>query len=271
MNWPSPGTPSTATPKPTSRVICVGWLLAVEAGHRGRTQEALALGERSREGGRLLSDRGAGAWAPTHLLGVFIEADELDRANAAIDDVKPPPARRALRSGCDLALLARAGAARHREGGGTRPRRGRARACPPRASPGRRRRPTPAARGVGACAHVRRRAPDPARPAQARPPHPRDRSRSADRERAEDRPARSGRGDEHRHRPRALRQPQNGQDPRLPRLRQARPRGAWLPSPAQVSRHATTGASSPRRTTSLRSLVWEVGPACSSPPRASRC
>ena len=38
-------------------------LLAAEAAHRGRTGEAVVLADRALAGGRLLAERGAGAWA----------------------------------------------------------------------------------------------------------------------------------------------------------------------------------------------------------------
>jgi DNA-binding CsgD family transcriptional regulator len=49
--------------------------------------EALALGEQARAGGRLLSERGAGSWASPHLVGPFVQADELDRALAVLAEV----------------------------------------------------------------------------------------------------------------------------------------------------------------------------------------
>jgi DNA-binding CsgD family transcriptional regulator len=62
-------------------------LLAVEAAHRGRPQEALAFNQRALESGRLLGQRGAGAWAAPQVLYVFIEAEQFDQALAAIDQV----------------------------------------------------------------------------------------------------------------------------------------------------------------------------------------
>jgi DNA-binding CsgD family transcriptional regulator len=63
-------------------------LLAVEAANRGRPDEALAFGERALEDGRLLSERGAGGWTAPQLVGAFIEAEDLDRASAAADQVE---------------------------------------------------------------------------------------------------------------------------------------------------------------------------------------
>ncbi len=62
-------------------------LLAVEAANRGRPGEALAFGERALEGGRLLRERGAGAWTTPQLIGAFVQAEELDRAWAVADQV----------------------------------------------------------------------------------------------------------------------------------------------------------------------------------------
>jgi DNA-binding CsgD family transcriptional regulator len=76
-------------------------LLAVEAANRGRADEALAFGERALEGGRLLSERGAGAWTTPQLVGVFVQAEELDRASAVADQVEAA----ARASGSAFALL----------------------------------------------------------------------------------------------------------------------------------------------------------------------
>ncbi len=58
-------------------------MLAVEAAHRGRPDEAIAFGDRALRGGRFLRERGAGGWAAPQLLGAFIESEDLDRAEAA--------------------------------------------------------------------------------------------------------------------------------------------------------------------------------------------
>jgi DNA-binding CsgD family transcriptional regulator len=81
-------------------------LLAVEAANRGRPVEALAFGERALEGGRLLSERGAGAWTTPQLLGAFVEAEELDRASDVADEVEAA----ARASGSAFGLLAALGA-----------------------------------------------------------------------------------------------------------------------------------------------------------------
>ena len=60
-------------------------LLAVEAGHRGRPQEAVAFAERALASGRLLGERGAGAWAPAQVIGALIEAEELERAEIGLE------------------------------------------------------------------------------------------------------------------------------------------------------------------------------------------
>ncbi len=62
-------------------------LLAAEASRRGRSAEALAHCERALEGGRLLRERGAGAWTTPELVGVFVELDELERAEQVIEQV----------------------------------------------------------------------------------------------------------------------------------------------------------------------------------------
>ena len=76
-------------------------LLAVEAANRGRPDEAIAFGERALEGGRLLSERGAGAWTTPQLLGAFVEVEELERASAVADQVEAA----ARASGSAFALL----------------------------------------------------------------------------------------------------------------------------------------------------------------------
>jgi DNA-binding CsgD family transcriptional regulator len=63
-------------------------LLAVEAANRGRPDEAIAFGERALEGGRLLGERGAGGWTAPQLLGAFVEAEDLERAADATDQVE---------------------------------------------------------------------------------------------------------------------------------------------------------------------------------------
>ncbi len=76
-------------------------MLAVEAVNRGRPQEALAFNRRALEGGRLLGERGAGGWVSPQVLGVLIEAEELDQALVAIDQVDAA----ARASGAAIGLL----------------------------------------------------------------------------------------------------------------------------------------------------------------------
>ncbi|HEX3834229.1 MAG TPA: LuxR C-terminal-related transcriptional regulator, partial [Solirubrobacteraceae bacterium] len=81
-------------------------LLAVEAANRGRADEALAFGERALEDGRLLGERGAGAWTTPQLVGAFVQAEELDRASVVADEVEAA----ARASGSAFALLTALGA-----------------------------------------------------------------------------------------------------------------------------------------------------------------
>jgi len=62
-------------------------LLAVEAIRRGRVEEAVAFCEQALVNGRLIAQRGAGAWTAPQVIGTLIEAEEIDRAVAAIDAV----------------------------------------------------------------------------------------------------------------------------------------------------------------------------------------
>jgi tetratricopeptide (TPR) repeat protein len=62
-------------------------LLAIHASHRGMTREAREFAERALIGGRLLSERGAGAWTPPQYLGALIEVEDFDRALSAIDEL----------------------------------------------------------------------------------------------------------------------------------------------------------------------------------------
>jgi DNA-binding NarL/FixJ family response regulator len=76
-------------------------MLAVEAANRGRPQEALAFNRRALEGGCLLGERGAGGWVSPQVLGAFVEAEELDQALVAIDQVDAA----ARASGAAIGLL----------------------------------------------------------------------------------------------------------------------------------------------------------------------
>lgn len=62
-------------------------LLSVEAAHRGRPQEASEFAEQALRDGRLLGERGAGAWASPQVLGTFIEVEDFDRTLTAIDEL----------------------------------------------------------------------------------------------------------------------------------------------------------------------------------------
>jgi DNA-binding CsgD family transcriptional regulator len=62
-------------------------LLAVEAVRRGRPREAIAFADRALENGRLVSERGAGAWTTPQVIGALIEAEDVDRAMTAMDVV----------------------------------------------------------------------------------------------------------------------------------------------------------------------------------------
>jgi DNA-binding CsgD family transcriptional regulator len=59
-------------------------LLAVDASRVGRTEEALGLARRAVADGVLFRERGAGAWAPPQLLGVFMECDDADGTETAL-------------------------------------------------------------------------------------------------------------------------------------------------------------------------------------------
>ena len=50
-------------------------------------EEALAFAERALEGGRLLSERGAGSWVTPNLLSVLVQCDELDLVLVVLDEV----------------------------------------------------------------------------------------------------------------------------------------------------------------------------------------
>ncbi len=63
-------------------------LLAAEASHRGQSADARELAERALEGGRLLGERGGGAWATPHALGTFIELEEYARAQTATTQLR---------------------------------------------------------------------------------------------------------------------------------------------------------------------------------------
>ena len=63
-------------------------LLAVEAGRRGRTAEGLELARRSFVDGVLIGERGGGGWATPELIGVFVEADDIDGAEAVLEQVE---------------------------------------------------------------------------------------------------------------------------------------------------------------------------------------
>jgi len=76
-------------------------LLGVEAAHRGRPQAAVAFVERAMADGRLIGERGAGAWTAPHVVGALIEAEEYERAVAAIDLVDEA----ARASGATIGLL----------------------------------------------------------------------------------------------------------------------------------------------------------------------
>jgi DNA-binding CsgD family transcriptional regulator len=62
-------------------------LLSLEASGRGRIREGLALAERAHGDGRLLRERGGGAWAAPQLLGAFVLVDALDRAEALLGEL----------------------------------------------------------------------------------------------------------------------------------------------------------------------------------------
>lgn len=63
-------------------------LLACAAAHRGEgVEEVTALADRALESGRLLAQRGAGAWASAQLLGALIEDEAYDRALATCEQV----------------------------------------------------------------------------------------------------------------------------------------------------------------------------------------
>jgi DNA-binding CsgD family transcriptional regulator len=63
-------------------------LLAVDASRRGKTEEALELARRSLADGVLFGQRGAGAWAPPQLLGVFMECGDIEGAKIAMTQLE---------------------------------------------------------------------------------------------------------------------------------------------------------------------------------------
>jgi DNA-binding CsgD family transcriptional regulator len=64
-------------------------LLALTYAFRGeRLDEILALCEQALRGGRLLAERGAGAWAPAHVMGALTTVEAYDRALALADVVE---------------------------------------------------------------------------------------------------------------------------------------------------------------------------------------
>jgi DNA-binding CsgD family transcriptional regulator len=68
-------------------------LAAVTACRDGRAPEVVALVDRALAGGRLLAERGAGAWASAQVLSALMAVDEHDRV-AAVCDVLAEEARR---------------------------------------------------------------------------------------------------------------------------------------------------------------------------------
>ena len=80
-------------------------LLGVEAGRRGRTAEGLEFARRSVVDGVLLGERGAGAWATPELIGVFIEADDIEGTQAVLEQVEAA----ARASGATFATVAAIG------------------------------------------------------------------------------------------------------------------------------------------------------------------
>jgi DNA-binding CsgD family transcriptional regulator len=63
-------------------------LLAAEAGRRGRTAEALELARRSLADGVLIGERGAGEWAAPEVIGVFVEADDIEGTESTLEQVE---------------------------------------------------------------------------------------------------------------------------------------------------------------------------------------
>lgn len=69
----------------SARALAV--VLAVDAGRRGETEDALALSRAAIADGRLITERGAGAWVPPEALGVFIEGEDFDGFEAAFEQL----------------------------------------------------------------------------------------------------------------------------------------------------------------------------------------
>jgi DNA-binding CsgD family transcriptional regulator len=59
-------------------------VLASQAAHRGQPDLAATFAERALEGGVLVACRGGGAWATPHVIGAFVEAERLERAEETI-------------------------------------------------------------------------------------------------------------------------------------------------------------------------------------------
>ena len=63
-------------------------MLASLAAHRGEGREKVtALVDRALDGGRLLSERGAGTWAAAHVLIALVEIDDYERGQAVCEEV----------------------------------------------------------------------------------------------------------------------------------------------------------------------------------------
>jgi DNA-binding CsgD family transcriptional regulator/tetratricopeptide (TPR) repeat protein len=73
-------------------------VLAEEASHHGRPEEAVALARRALAGGRLFAERGAGGWASGMVIEALIRSDELGAASETVEELQAA----ALASGSTL-------------------------------------------------------------------------------------------------------------------------------------------------------------------------